>query len=133
MSNIMRNMVFSGVFNTSMVCPRMMVSDVILQSHHKSIPIGIRNKIVQYADGLELKDPKEVRPSNPEAGPVEGFEVFENGFKCIFEGCSGYYSAKEDTMKEHCRTAHNCHEKKWVHQAVQTFFPGMILFYYINF
>jgi Orsellinic acid/F9775 biosynthesis cluster protein D len=103
-----------------------------LQSHHQSIPIGIRNKIVQYADDLELKDPKDVRPPNPDAGPIEGFEIIENGFKCTFEGCPGYYGATENTMKDHCKKMHKSNEKKWVRQAVQTFFPCTSFIYYSN-
>jgi Orsellinic acid/F9775 biosynthesis cluster protein D len=103
-----------------------------LQIYHKSIPIDIRNKIIEYADGLGLKDAKDIRPPNPEAGPIEGFEIFENGFKCIFEDCPGYYSAKESTMKKHSENKHKCHEKKWVHQTVQTFFPGIPSIYYTN-
>jgi hypothetical protein len=102
------------------------------QRHHGSISLGIRNKIIKYAASAPLKDPKDVRPPNPDADPVEGFEVIENGFKCTFEGCLGYYCPTLSTIKKHCINMHECHEEKWTRQAIQTFFQGISLNYYTN-
>ena len=108
------------------------------QNLHQSISLPIRKEIIGYCDTLTLLPLKEVITPEPDNGPVDGLELYSNGWKCIYENCTGYLSASEnlDSMIFHCRTTHKWMQNdgvKWVKFTVQTFFQGKnVKFFEVN-
>ena len=98
------------------------------RNFHQSIDLTVRKEIVTYCQTLDLLSPSHVVSPDPNGGPIEGLEIFADGWKCIYTGCSGFLSAADnsESIEKHCRT-HGWKTGKppiWTKCAMQTFFKG---------
>jgi hypothetical protein len=78
------------------------------QWRHRSIPIEVRNQIIEFAAGLDMKKPEEVEVARVEVPAIEGLDVVK-GFEC--EECNAIYG-RIQSMKEHCRARHGWQKLK---------------------
>jgi len=101
-----------------------------LRDFHQVIPIEIRKKIIEYGNSISLLAPNEIPMPVWDGKPIDGLKVIENGYRCISEKCKGFVTTSPGVMEKHCRNTHDWVPKdgiKWKTQAIQTFFPGIIL------
>ena len=95
---------------------------------HKTIPLAIRQDIINYGLSLELWQPSQVHEQWENMNmksPVDGLPIF-SGFKCQYNDCMKYRRT-EVSMKQHCRETHSWVVKDgivWIKKELQSFFGG---------
>jgi hypothetical protein len=93
---------------------------------HTKIPLATRQAIIDFADTVQIDEPRRVTIPHPEEDPIDDLELIKKGFQCQFGDCTEC-SKTEPTMRQHCRDDHGwvkSAEQMWTVQAVQTFFQG---------
>lgn len=99
------------------------------QRLHQETPLETRNKIIEYANSLDLWVPKEVLLSH-DGLCINGLTIIE-GYQCQYEGCQELYGM-ETSMRKHCQKVHRWTIEEgiqWTKQGVQTIFQGPHLRY----
>jgi len=95
---------------------------------HKTIPLSVRQEIINYGKSLELWQPNEVQQlweNNEIKSSVSGL-VVKTGFQCQYYNC-GKLTRTESSMKTHCWNDHDWNKRAgtmWREQFLQTFFEG---------
>ena len=98
------------------------------RQYHKTIPLEVRQEIINYGSGLDLWQPIDVHKQREIMNiksSVEGLTIL-SGFQCQEAGCIKYTHV-EKSMKIHYRTSHAWTAKdgvKWRTQRIQSFFGG---------
>ncbi len=95
---------------------------------HKTIPLAIRQDIINYGLSLELWQPSQVHEQWENMNmksPVDGLTIHSD-FKCQYNDCMKY-THTEVSIKQHCRETYNWVAKDgiiWIKQQLQSFFGG---------
>jgi len=95
---------------------------------HKTIPLVIRQDIINYGLSLDLWHPSQVHEQWQNMNvksPVDSLTIHP-GFKCQHNDCLKY-TRTEVSMKQHCRKTHEWVAKDsiiWTTQQLQSFFGG---------
>ena len=103
---------------------------------HKTIPLAMRQDIINYGLSLELWHPSEVYEqwkNMTTKSPVDDLAIF-SGFKCQFDDCMSYRRT-EVSMKKHYRETHNWVAKDGIiliKEKLQSFFGGRHVKYISN-
>ncbi len=98
---------------------------------HKTIPLVMRQEIINYGLSLDLLQPSKVQELWETLNvntTIKGLTVY-SGFQCQYEGCVKY-ARTEISMKQHCRETHNWVAKEriiWKKQQLQTIFGGQFV------
>ena len=96
-----------------------------LRDSHKSIPLAMRNAIVDYSKTLDLAAPENIDVVGETVHAIESLTVVD-GYQCTYYDCSELRST-DGSMKEHCKKEHGwltVTGVMWKKQAFQTIFDG---------
>jgi hypothetical protein len=75
-----------------------------LQIFHKIIPNPIRQKLIEYASTLLLKDESTVRVPTEAIPAIPYLATPIEGFRCTI--CTSIFSRTEKGIRKHCQRAH---------------------------
>ena len=101
-----------------------------LNNFHTAIPLETRNAIIEYSEALNLVEPDNVLMPIGEQTMIKELKLYENGFICTHNDCTGHVEVTKDMIRRHCEIIHKRTKKDgimWRKQAVQTLFPGITL------
>ena len=94
-----------------------------LRDEHKSIPIQIRNSMVEWASTLRLCEPNKVATPPEEEGPIPYLELKEDGYQCRIENCRAFRSTEVGIEKHSYSHGWKKGEVKlWDVKCLQRFF-----------
>jgi hypothetical protein len=91
-----------------------------------------RQELVEYANELQLADPRDVVLPPPDSAPIPSLPT-QNGLACKVDGCT-YLCVTAKRMMSHWVTAHRDvvdSGDKWRPVILQTFFRGNQLRYFV--